>query len=405
METTIGCGKEMAVVGGGLWLALAFLIPALSVFSVLLRRKRSKDLKDGFSDLKNSKYYELYSGVKDSDILTKTWLPILLISIICIYFASILIYTWDFIYPLANIHNFLLLGHDYGKSGAEFEETLRKNLDVMCFAFLGWYVWTVSTIFARIITLELIAATFWSILIRLVIAVFVALMFQYLLAGLDLPWISDHSKVLAEAIGFGVGLFPDWALQTMTDYLQRRLLHRETATAELSLDLIQGVSPFRKLRLSEMGLDNCQNLAAVNAMELYFASNLKLVEVIDWIGQAQLATLVGTKNFKALLENGYRNAIDFHRAAKSDEARKTLETLTKFPKEQLVDLAVGLENSPVFNRLINLWNLVLNQSKEDFPAANKPGGTPVPAPAGETPGTAKSPGVQENPPDNNASDK
>jgi hypothetical protein len=115
-----------------------------------------------------------------------------------------------------------------------------------------------------------------------------------------------------------------------------------------------------------MGFDNCQNLAAANAIELYFASNLKIVEVLDWIAQAQLVTLVGPANFKKLLANGYRNAIDFHRAATSTEAQNILQALINFPKAQLDDLAKGMENSPTFNRLKNLWDLILEQSKKNF---------------------------------------
>jgi hypothetical protein len=209
-----------------------------------------------------------------------------------------------------------------------------------------------------------VPATFWSILLRLVVAVFVALMFQFLLPSL--PFVGVESKLYAEAIGFGIGLFPDWALQGLTDFLQRALLNRQGGTEELGLELIQGVSPFRKLRLYEMGFDNCQNLAAANAIELYFASNLKIVEVLDWIAQAQLVTLVGPANFKKLLANGYRNAIDFHRAATSTEAQNILQALINFPKAQLDDLAKGMENSPTFNRLKNLWDLILEQSKKNF---------------------------------------
>jgi hypothetical protein len=36
-----------------------------------------------------------------------------------------------------------------------------QSLEVMCFAYLGWYVWTVATFFTRIVTLELVPATFW----------------------------------------------------------------------------------------------------------------------------------------------------------------------------------------------------------------------------------------------------
>jgi hypothetical protein len=382
----IGPCEEFGFVGVGVWLTLALFIPALCLLSVRMRSKKSGELNDGILKkfgLDKCIYYEQYSGIQDASIWRKAWFPILIISTLCIYYASLLVYTFDFVGSAENMGNFLLLGHEYvpERTDKNLDGTLRQSLEVMCFAYLGWYVWAVSTIFSRIVTLELVAATFWSILIRLVIAVFVALMFRFLLPGL--PWIGEHSKLLAEGIGFGVGLFPDSALQFLADKLHHYLLDTGAGTEELPLELIQGVSSFRKLRLFEMGLDNCQNLASINAIELYFTSNLKLVEVIDWIAQAQLVTLVGKNNFKTLLENGYRNAIDFHCAAKSPGAQKVLEMLIKFPKAQLECLATGMENSPSFNRLMDIWALVLKQSKWDFQSNDKDGQTSGPEPAGK----------------------
>lgn len=131
------------------------------------------------------------------------------------------------------------------------------------------------------------------------------------------------------------------------------LLGAEEKLEEFPLDLIQGVSPFRKLRLFEMGMDNCESPASANAVELYLTSNLKLVEGADWIGQAQLAVLVGAKAFLLLQRNGYRTVIDFHRASHSP-AGPVVANLLNFKPEQLVDLAAGLEQDPSYRRLAEL---------------------------------------------------
>jgi hypothetical protein len=192
-----------------------------------------------------------------------------------LYFTYLLVYTPKL--SATAFGNFLLLGHLYPMTDQQADVYLRQSFDVMCFAYLGWYVWTVSVIFSRIITMELVAATYYNVLVRLVVATFVALVFnqvQMLALGGGTPFV-------AEAVGFGVGLFPDSALVSISSRLRHLLLGTDDRLEEFPLDLIQGISPFRKLRLFEMGLDNCENLAAANAAELYLASNLKLVEVAD----------------------------------------------------------------------------------------------------------------------------
>jgi hypothetical protein len=103
-----------------------------------------------------------------------------------------------------------------------------------------------------------------------------------------------------------------------------------------------------------MGLDNCQNLASANAVELYLMSNLKLVEVVDWIAQAQLAVLVHEKMFRALQLKGYRNAADFQRACSDNDARKVLAMITGFKEAHLRDLANGMATSPSYVRMSDL---------------------------------------------------
>lgn len=350
---TFPMAPQLIAAGG--FIALAFFIPALCLISVLIKR-RSRDEKLSIIDrfnLKQSLYYEIYSTSGERSIVWATSIQIAIILVISIYFSTLLIYTPDVVDP-AQMKNFLLLGPNLTPPDAELGNRLRESLYVMSYAFLGWYVWTISTIFSRLVTLELVPATYSNILMRLVVAVFVALVF-YRLGGQLSTTLQDAS---AEAIGFGIGLFPDSALAWLGDRLRNSLLGTGAGVEELPLDVIQGISPFRDLRLFEMGLDNCQNLAAANAIELYLQSNLTLIEVIDWIAQAQLAILVRSENFKKLQRNGYRNVADFERACRSESARRVLSEITGFKDAQLIDLAEGMQSSPSFLRMNQLRDLV-----------------------------------------------
>jgi hypothetical protein len=159
---------------------------------------------------------------------------------------------------------------------------------------------------------------------------------------------------LEAIIGFGVGLFPDSALALVNDRLRVLLLGSGAGVEELPLDIIQGISPFRRSRLFEMGLDNCQNLVAANAIDLYLLSNLTLIEVIDWIAQAQLAIVVRKEKFKKLPENGYRNVADFERACAGAESHAVLTEIIGFNSAHLNYLAKGMKTSPSFIRMKDL---------------------------------------------------
>ena len=110
-----------------------------------------------------------------------------------------------------------------------------------------------------------------------------------------------------------------------------------------------------------MGLDNCENLASANAVELFLTSNLKLVEVADWIGHAQLVVLVGKEGFLVLQKNGYRTIIDLDRASRFQAIGPMLGGLLRYKPEQLVDLADGLRLDPSFCRLKELREHLLEK--------------------------------------------
>jgi hypothetical protein len=332
--------------GGGL--ALACFIPVLCALSVLMKHKKSALRERGArqtDELRYTQYFQIYDRHPLPSIIRQTWFPILVIFLFNMYFAYLLVYTPDLSAKVFG--NFLLLGHRF--SDQQADDYLRQSFDVMCFAYLGWYVWTVSAIFSRIITMELVAATYYNALVRLVVAVFVALVFNHIQTII----FTGGTTFVAEAVGFGVGLFPDAALVSISNRLRRYLLGSGEPLEEFPLDLIQGISPCRKLRLFEMGMDNCENLASANAVELFLTSNLKLVEVADWIGQAQLVVMVGAKSFLKMQQNGYRTVIDLHRASHSPAA-PIVAGLLNFKQEQLVDLAEGLEQDPSYRRLTEL---------------------------------------------------
>ena len=150
----------------------------------------------------------------------------------------------------------------------------------------------------------------------------------------------------------------------------------------MPLDLIQGISPYRKIRLYEMGMDNCQNLVASNPILLFITSNLSLLEILDWISQAQLAVIVGADRFAKLQSNGWRQARDFERAC-GGAAKPVVSALIGYDERQLDDLRQGLLNDPIFKRVEALQRRISAADDQanvsaTAGAASVPGVTPSP---------------------------
>jgi len=341
---------------GGLILLAAF-VPVLSGIAVWIKATSEPARLQSAVDLygiQDDKYYKSFISTQRPSIVKQTCVPIIVMTIVNVYFATLMIYTPVVLRPPEYMANFLLLGSQYGiPHSTGTDQYMLKTFDAMCYAYLGWFVWTVATIFSRITSMELVPATYYSLLTRLVVAIMTAVVFRHL----HMLLLPSQTLFLAEAVGFGVGLFPDTAFQWLIQKLRRLLLGDAGDANTLPLDLIQGISPYRKFRLLEIGLDNCMNLASANPLTLYLASNLSLQEVIDWIAQAQLLIRVGPEKFAILQTNGYRTIIDLERAAASPALPRLVELLG-FPQVQIDDLRDGIRKDQTFHHIVALHDRI-----------------------------------------------
>jgi hypothetical protein len=365
-------------IGG--FVSLALFIPILCTFSIVWKRSRNRKkmlIMEETYALKHETYYRLWKSFNRDykDLPWEQIVPTLVILVIGTYFSAVFVWTPELLSAdvdakqTSALSNILLLGAFYPKHRApnlQDAQGIVRAFTAMCFAYLGWYVWTISTVFARLTTMEVVSSTFVSILMRLVVAVFVALVLDQLgpLLGLtDAAIVASSAGAAATAssatqayfsvaVGFGVGLFPDTALHWLSSTLKRRLLNETDDANQFPLDLIQGISAFRKFRLYELGMDDAENLALINAIDLYLASNLSMMEVIDWISQAQLLIFVGREKFGKLQENSYRTAMDFVEAAPA--VTDTLKRLLGYDDAQIIDLARRMQAHPAYERLAEL---------------------------------------------------
>ena len=148
---------------------------------------------------------------------------------------------------------------------------------------------------------------------------------------------------LLPVIAFFTGIFPQRALQ----YIQEKLIifgKLGKKANELSLDMIEGMNLFNKVRLSEVGIDNAQNLAEANLEELIRKTPFNPKLLLDWIVQAKLYVIVKDQ-ITNLREAGIRTVLDFC-ATCGGNGLTTLAKLSEISEEQLATVYQVINDDP-----------------------------------------------------------
>ncbi len=222
----------------------------------------------------------------------------------------------------------LLLTGLRGENGASLEFGQATAL-VVGAGFVSAYVWSIGYLILRVANFDLSPLSFLRTAAHILLTVSVG---WALLQVLVVPEGGDKLAVSTLlGIVFLSGLYPSLGVNVLIERLPSWLrIKREVPEAKdigrsLPLDLIDGIDPTIKFRLNQLEITDVQHLATINPILLYVESPYGLVEIVDWIAQAQLLTELGPKLFLAAREKGIRDMITVLRLGESEAGRKLLE--------------------------------------------------------------------------------
>ena len=335
-------------------LVITLFIPVLAIFlrTYIAQTKQDRLAKtEQHYDLKNTEAYRRAVGTVPEFPLSHYLLSLLFLTVIIFTNAYLLIFgaTLNFKDP-----DFVLAGGRIAElTGQSLEVYQTKTLLVITMAFLGAYVWSIQTIFRRILTLDLSPGTFQAISVRIIVATMIAVVIRhtYTFTGGKL----DYAVLVL--LGFGCGVFPQMAI----GYLRERvktLWPGETQEAEaLPLSLIEGISLFDRVRLAELGIENAQNLALANPVEVFIRTPYRLELVMDWIAQAQALIFLTHVNYTKLRDTFLiRTIFQLHDTLAEEDSLSEVVRELNIAAPLLKSLRGTLEKKPAFVRLVELRN-------------------------------------------------
>jgi hypothetical protein len=203
-------------------------------------------------------------------------------------------------------------------------------------AFLGAYIWSINYLILRVANFDLTPLDFLRVSAHLLLTSVIAGVLRHA-AHATTGW--DFTVAIVLLIAIMMGLFPSLGLNILVDRLppslriKRAVPEANQIGREFPLDLIDGVDTGIKFRLANYEINDAQNLATENPIGLYVATPYNLLEIMDWVAQAQLLITLGPSKYLAAREKTIRDIHGLLRLGATPQGAELLAQLLGVPKE------------------------------------------------------------------------
>jgi hypothetical protein len=203
-------------------------------------------------------------------------------------------------------------------------------------AFLGAYMWGFQHIFRRYSLNDLVPSVYYDLSIRMILAAIIALVVYNgysALAGSE-EKNGGITATIWPALAFLIGIFPQRGLRYLTDRIPMLAPDNDPSVRDMPLEMIEGIEAHDVLRLEELGIDTCYDLAQADFVPLVLKTPYSARQLIDWILQAKLCVSFGPA-VKDLRQQGIRTIIDLEPLTDDEIAQLPLDTtVTKVSLER-----------------------------------------------------------------------
>jgi len=215
----------------------------------------------------------------------------------------------------------LLFSHEAGLTNGEFpvvpvgeaEFPQKGSRIVFAMAFFGAYFSGLQHIFRRYSSNDLTPAVYYGASLRMLLAGMTALIiyngYTALSGGGDSDSAGGITATIWPALAFLIGIFPQRGMRWLTDRAPVLSAPGDPSVRPMPLEMIEGMEGHDTLRMEELGIDSCYDLATVDFVPLLLKTPYSARQLIDWILQAKLCVHFGD-TVKDLRRIGIRTLVD-----------------------------------------------------------------------------------------------
>lgn len=214
--------------------------------------------------------------------------------------------------------------------GLSLVEFMAPHRGAFTFAFMGAYFFTLNMVFRRYVRADLGPKAYSHVSIRIIIAVVLA----WVAGAIPHAMGSDASEPTAWllVLAFFIGIVPETGTAIYHDFLQSQQGWIGKAIPSIQeqdpLSRLQGITLYDRARLLEEGIENVENLAHHNVVELMLRTRIPTSRLVDLVDQAVLYLHVSggvdgparEAGLDALRRMGIRTATDLEAAAAAANA-------------------------------------------------------------------------------------
>lgn len=159
----------------------------------------------------------------------------------------------------------------------------------LLYAFIGVFLFNLGTMVRRLYLADITEQVFWAGVNRLLLSMGLALVIMK--SGAQ-NWGAEFYFT----IGFMANIVLDWLLENSLKLLNITKPKQD----DLPLQMVRGINIWKEYRLEEEGIENVQNLATADAVDLAVRTHYSARTLIDWIDQSIVLARLTNDQVKAM---------------------------------------------------------------------------------------------------------
>jgi hypothetical protein len=166
---------------------------------------------------------------------------------------------------------------------ADFFNLVKPQPSPLSFGFLGAYFFALNMVFKRYVRSDLTPKAYSHITVRLLVTTILV----WAVSVLPDPTLNQSPVLLI--LAFCIGVLPETALKIIQEFMRKTVGRFSVSLDERNpLTDLEGIDLYDRARLSEEGVDNIENLAYHNLIDLLVQTRIPARRLADMVDQAIL---------------------------------------------------------------------------------------------------------------------